>query len=471
MPVRDARRLSHGHGSKRRGAVIVLALFFMVAMLGMCAFGVDLGYISSTQTELRRAVDAGALAGAGVLVNGTAATTPVVREYVKANRIGGRAATDGEITVQTGFWDSSTKSFSASNDRPSAVRVFVERKKQPLFFARIFGRNDFDLQGEAIAQYQPRDIMLALDFSASMNDDSTFAARSALGQAHIEANLQEMYNELGQPTFGNMSFTPVFINSTNTTTIKNTLGLNGLAYPCLQGSWTEFINHVKNDTDLYNAGYRKKYGVMTLLHYWLKERPSHDETPALASVSAQPVAALKDSTEVFLSFLQSQQTDDRLGLAIYNSEDGTAILESPLTDDYNAINTTLQDRQAGHYDQYTNIGAGLHTSRLELQNHARPGAFRMIILMTDGLPNRPTNEATGRQYVLNEAAACASAKIPVVSISLGAGADAELMQEVADTTGGYHFNIPGGQTGSEYEQDLLQIFGQVAASRPLRLVQ
>ncbi len=471
MCLRDARRLSHGRGKQRRGAVIVLALFFMVVMLGMCAFGVDLGYISTTQTELRRAVDSGALAGAGVLVNGSAATTPVVKQYVKANKVGGRAATDVEITVETGFWDSSTKSFSVSDDRPSAVCVFAERKKQPLFFARIFGRNDFDIEAEAIAQYQPRDIMLALDFSASMNDDSTFAARAALGKAHIDANLLQIYNELGQPTFGNMSFTPVFINSTNTTTIKNTLGLNGLAYPCPQGSWNEFIDHVKNDSNLNGAGYRKKYGVLTLIHYWLTTRPSHDETPQLASVSAQPVGALKDSTEVFLSFLQSQQTDDRLGLAIYNSEDGTAILESELTDDYNAVNTMLQGRQAGHYDQYTNIGAGLHTSRLELQNHARAGAFRMIVLMTDGLPNRPTNESTGRQYVLTEAAACASAKIPVVTISLGAGADSELMQQVADTTGGYHFNVPGGQTGSEYEQDLLQIFGQVASSRPLKLVQ
>ncbi len=123
----------------------------------------------------------------------------------------------------------------------------------------------------------------------------------------------------------------------------------------------------------------------------------------------------------------------------------TPILERELTDDYNAVNTMLQGPQAGHYDQYTNIGAGLHTSRLELQNHARAGALRMIVLMTDGLPNRPTNEATGRQYVLNEAAACASAKLPVVTISLGTGADSELMQEVANTTGGYHFNVPGGR--------------------------
>ena len=290
MSARDARRLSHGRGSKRRGAVIVLALFFMVAMLGMCAFGVDLGYISSTQTELRRAVDAGALAGAGVLVNGTAATTPVVREFVKANRIGGRAALDSEITVETGFWDAAAGHFTVSDDRPSAIRVFAERKKQPLFFAKIFGRNDFDIEAEAIAQYQPRDIMLALDFSGSMNDDSTFAARATLGQSHIEANLQQIYNELGQPTYGNMTFTPVFINSTNNTTIKNTLGITNVPYPCPGGSWNEFITHVKNNSDLNAAGYRKKYGYMTLIHYWLVERCSHADTPGLETVSAQPVA-------------------------------------------------------------------------------------------------------------------------------------------------------------------------------------
>ena len=95
----------------------------------------------------------------------------------------------------------------------------------------------------------------------------------------------------------------------------------------------------------------------------------------------------------------------------------------------------------------------------------------MIVLMTDGIANRPTNESTARALVLSEANACSAARIPVVTVSLGAGADVELMQQVADTSGGVHFNIPGGQTGSECEQDLQQIFGQVAASRPLSLVQ
>ncbi len=455
---------------KRRGAVVVLAVLLMAIMLGMVAYGVDTGYILNTKTELRRSVDAGALAGAGELVKGLPATEAMVKQFVRANRVGSREVRDDEISVELGNWDPGTQSFVANQSRPSALRVVVVRENQPLFFARIFGRKDFDLQEEAIAQIQPRDIMLTLDFSASMNDDSTFSARGNLGQAHIEANLQQIYNELGQPRYGNMTFAPRLISSTTNSTIKTNLGLNGVPYPYPVGSWDEFINHVKNNADLNNAGYRRKYGYMTLIHYWLVDRPMHNETPSLAQVSAQPVEALKDSVQVFLSFMNSYQTNDRLGLSIYNSVNETAVLESPLTDDFAVIDTKLQNRQAGHYNHYTNIGAGLQKSRIELQNNARAGAFKMLVLMTDGIANRPTNEATARALVLSEANACAGAKIPVVTISMGAGADVPLMQQVADITSGVHFNIPGGQTGAQYEADLREVFEKIASGRAMQLV-
>jgi hypothetical protein len=267
-----------------------------------------------------------------------------------------------------------------------------------------------------------------------------------------------------------MTFTPKYISSTTNSTIKTNLGLNSVAYPHPVGSWDEFINHVKNNSSLNNAGYRKKYGYMTLIHYWLCDRPMNRETPSLKLVSAQPVDALKDSVSVFLSFMRSQQTNDRLGLSIYNSASQTAVLESPLTETYESLDSIIQNRQAGHYDHYTNIGAGMQKSRLELQNNGRSGAFKMLVLMTDGIANRPTDESTARQLVLSEANACASAKIPVVTISMGAGADVGLMQQVADMTGGVHFNIPGGQTGAEYEEDLLDVFGKIASGRPLHLV-
>ncbi len=467
--------LPRGRGAKslgeRRGAVAVLSALLIVMLLGFCAFAVDLGYIANTKTELSRAVDAGALAGVGVLPQGSAVTTPVVRQYVKANLVGARQVKDEEIQVETGHWDAQAHRFVVSDERPSALRVVVQRPKQPLFFGPIFGKNDFDLQVEAIAQYQPRDIMLTLDFSASMNDDSTYAAISTLGSSHVTANLQQIHGELGSPAYGNMTFNGVTLSSTNNTTLKSSLGLTNVPYPYPQGSWNEYFSYVQTNELLNNAGLRKRYGLKTLIHYWLDIRPMHSETPTLAGVSAQPVTALKEATEVFLSYLQSQDTDDRLGLTIYNSPNATSILEHPLTEDFALVNSTMRNRQAGHYDHYTNIGAGINKSRIELQQHARDGAFRMIVLMTDGIANRPTNTSTARAYVLSEAQLCANAKIPVVTISMGAGADVGLMQQVADLTGGKHFNIPGGQTGAQYEEDLKEVFEEIANTRPLKLVQ
>ena len=95
----------------------------------------------------------------------------------------------------------------------------------------------------------------------------------------------------------------------------------------------------------------------------------------------------------------------------------------------------------------------------------------MIVLMTDGIANRPTDTTTARTYVISESTACKNAKIPIVTISLGAAADTALMQQVADMTGGKHFNIPGGQTATQYEEQLKDVFAEIAKTRPLNLVQ
>jgi hypothetical protein len=44
------------------------------------------------------------------------------------------------------------------------------------------------------------------------------------------------------------------------------------------------------------------------------------------------------------------------------------------------------------------------------------------------------------------------------------------MQQIADMTGGAHFNIPGGGTVDEYEEDLKEVFREIADHRPLKLV-
>ncbi|MBN2475335.1 MAG: VWA domain-containing protein [Pirellulales bacterium] len=481
----------------------MLTAFFMVVALALLAFSVDMGYLMTLRSELKRSTDAAALAGAGTLVDGGQVAEHCALEYFARNAIGNRdvtgeedwqddlpnllAAQDLELAVQMGHWDPAAKVFSQCDVLPSAMRVSAAYRDAPLFFGNFMRAQHsvyedgqwrtewvpIDLAAESIARYQPRDIVLVLDFSASMNDDSELRRIYEYGEAQraiVEANLLQIYQELGSPVYGNMQFEPQYISSTDTNYIKAQLGLTYVPYPYPGGSWNEYIDYVKSyySTYLQRAGYQKKYGYLTLVNYWLERRPVNHDTPSLWAVSAQPVTAVKDATGVFMQYIGEVDTDDRVALVVYNSPTQTAKVEHSLTDNFQMIGDTVDQRQAGHYDQYTNIGAGIEYARNELLSNGRPGAFKMIVLMTDGQANRPSGYA--EDYVRQRTQLVADEHWPIVTISLGNAADTSLMQEVADTTGGVHFNVPGGEAVTNYEAQLLTVFRQIADHRPLVLV-
>ena len=469
--------MSHNHqrvDQRRRGSIAILSALMIVVMLGMMAFAIDIGYMGDIRTDLQRSVDSAAFAGAGALVDGTTAAQTEAIRYLGYNPVGTRTLTASNATVEFGLWDPVARSFSSTPGTPNAIRLTASDNARPLFFGKVFGKSTFDSTAKAIATYQPRDIALVLDYSSSMCYDSQFRNISLLGQPAIEANLQQIYTELGSPTFGSLTFAPVAYGttSTSTTTVKNHFGLGAVAYPYPGGSWSEYISYVQTDSYINSAGYRCKYGYLTWVNYLLAKRNSNNDGPALKNTSEQPVTALKDAVDEFISYLQSHQTDDQISLSIYTYSDGTAVLESVLTKNLTSIANICRARQAGHYTNGTNISAGMTKGRAELQAHARTGAFKMMVLMTDGVVNLPTgSSATDKQKVIDEANLCASAHIPIVTISVGALADTALMQQVADITGGAAFVVPGGQPIANVKSQLEQVFAQVAKDRPLKLVQ
>jgi hypothetical protein len=345
----------------------------------------------------------------------------------------------------------------------------------------LFGPSQFSITTQAIAVYQPRDIMLAVDLSGSMSFDSKFDAyrrtdAPRLDESDVKANMQTIWNQLvaqGKiPANFNtrLSWDGQNITSSTTNTVRNTLGLNGVAWPFSAGSWSGWIDHVRNDSVVNSAGYRRDYGRYTLLNYLIDGMYPHNQLSILKNADVQPITALKNGVELFLAYLQEVDTNDRVGLSVYTASDNTGYLESGLTSDMQSVEDITRDRQAGHYRSSTNIGDGLKVAVNELRDHARPGAFKMIVLITDGEANLPNNTTYGKQYAKDQAAIAASLRIPVVTISLGAGADMNLMQQMADSTGGVHFNIPGGQSVEEYEEQLKDVFREVASDRPLKLV-
>ena len=462
--------------SQRRGSIIVLTALFLVMLIAMLAFAIDIGYMESTETDLRRAVDSAVLAGAGELTDGnTEELQETVLQFLDHNPVGSNFVQGENVTVEVGHWDDTNREFIHEDFQPSAIRVHARHVNEPMFFGAFLGVNHFTLETEAIAVYQPRDILVVLDYSGSMNDDSEFKGYNSLGADNVKQNQQEIWDELvadGSIPAAMQSWSAEgnYYSTTKSWKLKNKLGISNVSYPFPQGSWSDWFSYVQNDSHVSNAGYRKKYGRYTFVNYLLAKQPAADETPNLWKTSEQPITAVKDAVTVFLAYLQEADTNDQVGLTVYTSSEGTAKLESSLTADYESIEEISRQRQAGHYHSYTNIGDGIKIAREELANNARPGAFKLIVLMTDGIANRPNNTTYAKQYALDQAELSANARIPIATISLGANADTNLMDQIAEATSGIHFNVPGDQTVEEYEEDLKDAFREIAADRPLKLV-
>lgn len=165
--------------SDRNGTIAVMAAFMLVALLGMVAFAVDLGYLTMAHTELQRTADAAALAGTWELIESSPPGTlidltdeiPVARdkavEFAGANFVCNTSpevgrndsnAADGDVVI--GHIPDPTDPQSPMNfddpDQYNAVQVTVRRTKArngevPLFFARVFGLTGKPMSAQATA--------------------------------------------------------------------------------------------------------------------------------------------------------------------------------------------------------------------------------------------------------------------------------------------------------------------------------
>lgn len=161
------------------GVTIIVVALFMVVLIGVAAFVIDLAHLYIVKNELQNAADAGALRGARVLysedgtvinswANGEAKTaaTDNLSDNIEVEvnwesgngpdverghwNIANRTFTPNPSTVVVDLWDDDV---SNNPDFINAVRVVSRRQATPAlsFFAKIFGFNDFELSAEAIA--------------------------------------------------------------------------------------------------------------------------------------------------------------------------------------------------------------------------------------------------------------------------------------------------------------------------------
>jgi hypothetical protein len=477
--------------SKRCIAMVWTAVTTTV-MLGFAAFSVDMGYTYLAQTELQCSADAAAMAAASQLSNiddsSNATILAVAKEYAGKNKVVGISPTLDESDIVFGHatMESDGKTTFEEGVQPyDAVKVTVRMTNDSpngsikLFFAKILGVEDVELKASAIAMLVPRDIAIVIDLSRSMNYDSQLRHEST------GINIQEVWQDLGSPTFGKMTtFTSgtsgmIYNTSSDVTKVIQALGLSSVPYPYPKGSWSEYVKYVQgysvnngpaitSTTD--SKPYKYYYGLRTFVNYLLSSRTLVSETPKLADTRTQPLYAVKQAVECLCNYLLLMDSGDHMSLHSYGDDSTAEQQHQTLTGDYTLIIQGVYEQQAGGYGPNTNISAGIQAGMNELlSSRARSNAKKVIFLLTDGEANRPTNETYGKQAAINAAYAAEDKNIQIYTISLGSESDQTIMMNIAEIGHGVHYHVPILDI-KQCEEDLKKVFKTLGGKRPVRLI-
>ncbi len=460
-----------GQKNPRQGVIVVLTGFTLVAIFAFVALSVDTGRIVLTETRMQNAVDAASLAAAQEITaavyaagqgQGSAnidansiaveAARAIAEQVAEANGVFidpqtdvrfGKRVYDGDAGNWPIAWDATPFNVVQVVARRTNGDADAPDGQLAMSFGWAVGRSQVALQTSATAFVEARDLVIVLDFSASMNDDSSL--RSGLGETQAENSLDAMWDSLvaADPVwpgtsdskfpsdgFGLVnSYAGTYLSSSSTSTIRAALGLNeknpdgSRKYPFPQSGrfsngtpknklsnsssdsrWNDYISKVKNRSGTY----KKKYGYRTLMDYLQERRYSSSKSEDLWRTPHYPFHAVKEGTSLFLNFLTDLDFGDEVGLVSYgkwavkevshyDGEIDLDISSDPITSDYASIDTIQRRHQAGDYSGWTGMGDGILNARELLvgdaddpddDGYSRYGARPTMIIMTDGQTNQ-----------------------------------------------------------------------------------
>ncbi len=246
-------------------------------------------------------------------------------------------------------------------------------------------------------------------------------------------------------------------------------------YPPGRGTWTwtNYIDFVQSGS-VSNSAFRYQYGLKTFVDFLLTNRPRATESPTLWATPQLPLRAVKDAVQAMVDVIEALNSLDHMSLEIFAT---TSRHELDLSNNLQGVADTLYRRQAGHYDTATNIGAGLQAAITELNSsRARGSAKKIIVLMSDGIPNIDPNGTyvgdgapTALSYAYDQAAIARDQGILVYAVSVGYGVDRTVLQTIASIAGGQEFYAAG--SPEEYTEQLQMIFRALGGKRPVALIE
>ncbi len=239
-------------------------------------------------------------------------------------------------------------------------------------------------------------------------------------------------------------------------------------------SWSGYLDYIKGTSQMTsegNSAFRYRLGIKTFVNYILESRPSYQQCPEMRFTPAQPMQAVKDAVGKMVDIIEDLETDDQLSLESYCT---IARHEVDLTQEYSQITACLNDRQAGHYESWTNMGGGIERAVEELTgDRARHAATKVMILLTDGKANVDQWGNTGDYYegpiyAKAKAQEAANLGIRIYAVSVGSDSDTATMDYIAQIGNGTHFHAEG--SIDDYTEQLQAIFVTLGGKRPVMLI-
>ncbi|MCL7937717.1 MAG: Tad domain-containing protein [marine benthic group bacterium] len=147
-----------GNGSARneRGATLVLVAGSMVALLGVAALAIDVGFLLDARTQAQRTADAMALAAASAFIDDmpNAETLAPIRatEYASRNPVNG---------VTASFVPDTDMQIWLDEKKVRVTANFLRERGNPMptFFAKVLGIDDVNVNAIATAVAAPADVV------------------------------------------------------------------------------------------------------------------------------------------------------------------------------------------------------------------------------------------------------------------------------------------------------------------------
>jgi Ca-activated chloride channel homolog len=406
----------HRKSSRRRGAIVILFMVVLPALLILSAVAINLAYLQLSRTELMVANDLASNAAGRALSakQSVSAARDMAVSIASANQVAGRPLTldssTGANQIEFGVSSQTTNSqyskfrfdevSSLSAKRLNAVRVNGKQENISVYFPGLLPSNStFQTHFSSVSMQVDRDITLVFDRSGSMRD--------------FEMTWPSGYN-------------PRSAAAMNAAANAGILRKSGSKYNYTSGQ-------DQNTLDYY------------LWNDYFQLQP-----PALTKWEK-----LVNATDALMGLLSETPNTELVSVTTYSS---SARNDLPLSEDYLGIMSNLRSQEV---NGGTAIGDGMTEGVKNFAtSKARPFSSKTMVVLTDGYEN------SGSIGAVAAAKKITAGNVTIHTITFGKDANTSLMQQVAQIGNGRFYDVDGGDAAT-----LTAVFQDIVNNLPTILVQ